>query len=76
MKQSEHRFVDRRRFLTGVAGGAAATFAAPPLMASSPAAAKGRWKMRLSASTIAFTKLPVEEACRRIALHTEAVMQR
>ena len=67
MKQSDHRFVDRRRFLSGVTGGAAATLAAPGLLRAAEKAAKGRWKMRLSASTIAFTKLPVEEACRRIA---------
>jgi sugar phosphate isomerase/epimerase len=30
-------------------------------------AAQGRWKMRLSCSSIAFSSLPIEEACRRIA---------
>lgn len=74
MKHRDYRFVDRRRFLSGLAGGAAATFAARGLLASSPAAAKGRWKMRLSTSTIEYSKLPVEEACRRIAaLGFEAV---
>ena len=74
MRQSDHEHVDRRRFLSGVAGGAAATLAAPGLLSAAEKAAKGRWKMRLSASTIAFTKLPVEEACRRIAaLGFEAV---
>ena len=74
MKPSDHGHVDRRRFLSGVAGGAAATLAAPGLLSAAEKAAKGRWKMRLSASTIAFTKLPVEEACRRIAaLGFEAV---
>jgi sugar phosphate isomerase/epimerase len=74
VKQKDYRLVDRRRFLSGVACGAAATVAAPGLLAAERAADAGRWKMRLSASTIAFTKLPVEEACRRIArLGFEAV---
>jgi sugar phosphate isomerase/epimerase len=74
MKRSEHRLVDRRRFLSGVACGAAATVAAQGVFASSVAAEKSGWKMRLSTSTIHYSKLPVEQACRRIArLGFEAV---
>ena len=39
--------------------------AAPALVGS--AAEAGRWKMKLSCSTINYTKLSVEEACKRIA---------
>lgn len=74
MQPTDQRLIDRRRFLSGVACGTAAALAAPPLLASGPAADEGRWKMRLSTSTIHYSKLPVEEACRRIAaLGFEAV---
>lgn len=66
----------RRQFLgraTGaaVAGAMAAGLAWPG--ATAPAAEE-RWKMRLSGSTIAFTTLPIEKACERLAgLGFEAV---
>ena len=58
----------RRRFLGGVSGGLAA--AALPDLAAGAAEAKkkkGRWSMRLSTSSIHFSKLPIEQACERIA---------
>ncbi len=63
MTDCTNRSIDRRQFLSRAACGAAATVAAPGILA----AAEGRWKMKLSASTIAFTKLPIEKACQRIA---------
>jgi len=72
MKHHEARpleAVDRRRFLAQLAGGAAAGVAAAGLLAEpSPAwAAQGRWKMRLSGSSINFSKVPIEQAVQRIA---------
>ena len=67
MKNCNQRAVDRREFLSGVACGAAAAVAAPGLLGSAAAAAEDRWKMRLSASTIGYAKLSVEQACERIA---------
>jgi len=73
MKRCETLSLDRRRFLRDVAGGTAVAAAAPVLFRSA-VAAEGRWRMKLSASTIAFSKLPVEKACERIAaLGFEAV---
>jgi sugar phosphate isomerase/epimerase len=63
--------LDRRTFLAGAAAGALT-----PVLTRIPgaAAAEGRWTMRLSTSTIQFSSLPVEEACKRIAdLGFEAV---
>lgn len=57
----------RRQFLSRAAGGAAAA-AMPSLLGSTLAeAAEGRWKMRLSTSSIHYVTLPIEEACQRIA---------
>ena len=73
MKRRENLSLNRRRFLRDIAGGAAVAVAAPGLLGSA-VAAEGRWPMKLSASTIAFSKLPVEKACERIAaLGFEAV---
>ncbi len=58
--------VSRRRFLAGVTCGAAAA-AAPGLLAGGETAGKKRWRMRLSTSSIHFSKLPIEKACERIA---------
>ena len=65
----------RRTFLASAACGAAAGALAPALARIPGAAsAEGRWTMRLSTSTIQFSKLPVEQACERIAaLGFEAV---
>jgi len=59
----------RRRFLVQVAGGLAAGAGAAGLLAEpGPAsAANGRWRMRLSGSTVNFSRLPVEQAVERIA---------
>jgi len=79
VKYNETPSVDRRRFLARAACAATAAVTAPGLLGrgsvdSMAAAVEDRWKMRLSASTIGFTKLSVEEACRRIAeLGFEAV---
>ena len=73
MNHHLNRTVDRRSFLAGLAGAAAATVSVPGLI-SRAAEQKIPWKMRLSASTIGFTKLSVEKACERIAsLGFEAV---
>ena len=64
---------DRRQFLSRVACGAAAV-ASPEWLGSAAAGNPSAWTMRLSASSIAFSKLPIEEACERIAkLGFEAV---
>jgi len=59
----------RREFLgraTGaVAAGALAAGLARP--GGTAMAAEGQWKMHLSGSTIAFTALPIEKACERLA---------
>ena len=79
MNRNEHRAstgYDRREFLSRMARGAAASVAAGGLLARArPApAAEGRWKMRLSCSSINFSSLSIEEACARIAaLGFEAV---
>ncbi len=80
MTRNTHRIgppgeINRRRFvhrmLAAGAGAAAAAAVCPTGVAASAAA---KWQMRLSASTINFMSLSVEEACRRIAaLGFEAV---
>ncbi len=59
--------VDRRQFLSTTARGAAAATLLPGMLASTASAAEKQWKMRLSTSTIQFSKVPIEEACERIA---------
>jgi len=74
-KSRQSSAVDRRRFLCS-AGGAATGLAAAGLPGGGQAAlaAEGRWRMRLSTSSIHFASLPIEKACRRIAaLGFEAV---
>lgn len=65
--------ISRRRFVYGaISAGAVAAAAAG--WKPNAAAFSAKWQMRLSASTINFMSLPVEEACRRIAaLGFEAV---
>jgi sugar phosphate isomerase/epimerase len=60
--------LSRRVFLRRTAGATAATLLAPALLspAASPAAAAG-WRLRLSTSSIHYKKLPIEQACARIA---------
>jgi sugar phosphate isomerase/epimerase len=57
---------DRRRFLSNAAG-AAAVAAGCGRWTAMARAAEPRWTMRLSCSSINFTKLPIEQACQRIA---------
>jgi len=66
MSFDAHHQHNRRQFLTSVAG-AVATAATHDLWAPLVRAAEPRWPMRLSCSSINFTKLPVEQACQRIA---------
>jgi len=56
--------VDRRTFLCASMGSAVVGALAPGLLQASAAPT---WKMRLSCSSIEFTKLPIEAACQRIA---------
>ncbi len=53
--------VNRRRFLARVSGGLAG------LSAGLAVARSLSWTLRLSASSIAFSRLPIEQACERIA---------
>jgi len=55
----------RRDLLAAVAGSVAAAALAPA--AALAQEEKPHWKMRLSTSTIQFSSLPVEDACKRIA---------
>ena len=57
---------DRRRFLSGMACGAVA-FCGAWVVRLAIADDRPAWQMQLSASSIAFSKLPIEEACQRIA---------
>jgi len=59
--------MSRRRFLGRAALATAATTPGLLGMAGRALAADGRWKMRLSTSSIHYAGLPIEEACRRIA---------
>jgi sugar phosphate isomerase/epimerase len=60
--------LSRREFLgRATSTVAAGTLASAWLAARGAQAAEGPWKMRLSASSIAFTALPIEKACQRIA---------
>lgn len=67
--------VDRRRFLRTFSQGMGVAAVVPGALACSVAHGGGqRWQMRLSASTIMFSRLPIEQACARIAgLGFEAV---
>ena len=74
MNRSEHPAseLDRRQFLSRLSRGAAAGavgVAAGGLLGPQRAAtaAPGKWKMRLSCSSINFMSLPIEQACERIA---------
>lgn len=58
---------DRRRFLQGLASGAAALAAAQAAVRPLCAAGAAPWTMRLCGSSINFSSLPIEQACARIA---------
>jgi len=66
MENTNDLLLSRRRFLAGTACGMAAA-AGPVLLPSAAAAEKKPWQMKLSTSTIQFSKLPIEKACERIA---------
>jgi sugar phosphate isomerase/epimerase len=55
--------ISRRDFLGRIACGASAG----ALLSAGVPAAEPRWKMRLSASSIEYSRLPIEQACERIA---------
>ena len=57
----------RREFLRTVGAGAAALAASRQFLAAAEKGQPKRWPMRLSTSTIQFSKLPIEQACERIA---------
>jgi sugar phosphate isomerase/epimerase len=60
--------MDRRRFLASTAAMLAAGAGGRLIAAeASRSEGPGRWPMKLSCSSIAFSSLPIEEACRRIA---------
>ncbi len=61
--------LSRRKFLGGAASAVAAGALATGLTQPSPMAmaADGRWKMRLSGSSINFSALPIEKVCERLA---------
>jgi len=60
--------INRRKFLAQTARVAAAGAAGAILLKARPVlAASGPWKMRLSTSSIHYSKVPIEEACERIA---------
>ena len=68
MSDGNSQGIHRREFLTRAAclAGAAAA-GARLLRARQASAADGPWKMHLSASSIDFSKAPIEQACERIA---------
>ncbi|MHC4642578.1 MAG: sugar phosphate isomerase/epimerase family protein, partial [Planctomycetota bacterium] len=59
--------LNRRNFLKVVSAGAAAGIAVPVLPTWARKAAKKKWRMRLSTSSIHFMQLPIEQACEQIA---------
>jgi len=60
--------LNRRTLLRAAGVGAAAILPAPAFSASAQSPGTGdKWRMRLSTSSIHFTKLPIEQACERIA---------
>lgn len=70
MRNCDQLSCNRRAFLSRAAGGLAAAAALPTLgprpAGGAPAQPSVPWQMRLSGSTINFTKLPVEEAIAKI----------
>ena len=60
--------LDRRGFLKTAGLGATALVGAAVLpIAAKPAAARKKWRLRLSTSSIHYMQLPIEQACERIA---------
>lgn len=67
MSRRDEQGIKRREFLIGVAWATAGAAGARLLGARPAAAAAAAWKMRLSASSIDYSKVPIEQACERIA---------
>ena len=68
MSDGNSQGIHRREFLTRAACLAGAAAAGAGLLRARPtSAADGPWKMHLSASSIDFSKVPIEQACERIA---------
>ncbi|MCX5675193.1 MAG: hypothetical protein NTX87_09300, partial [Planctomycetota bacterium] len=67
MSRRDEQVIKRRAFLIGAACAAAGAAGARLLGARPAAAAAAAWKMRLSASSIDYSKVPIEQACERIA---------
>lgn len=67
MNDSPNRPFNRRSVLAGLACGAAAAAGARRLLAAKARVTGRPWKMKLSTSTIQYSKLPIEKACQRIA---------
>ncbi|MHC4252805.1 MAG: sugar phosphate isomerase/epimerase family protein [Planctomycetota bacterium] len=66
MADVERRAFGRREFLVASTGIGAGLAAASRAARAGPPA-KGKWRMRLSTSTIQYSKVPIEQACERIA---------
>ena len=68
MRDGREKGIDRRAFLARVACAAGAGIVGASLLKAHPApAAEGAWKMRLSTSSIEYSKVSIEQACERIA---------
>jgi sugar phosphate isomerase/epimerase len=67
MNESKRRDSTRREFLARAACAAAGAAGVGLLGSRAAVGEKAPWKMRLSASSIDFTRLPIEQACERIA---------
>ena len=73
MNEPRNRLIARREVLARGACGAAVAAAGGHVLAAAKAVAPkakrpaGRWKMKLSTSSIHYSKLPIEKACERIA---------
>jgi len=67
MNRQIRHVLTRRQVLAGAAAGAAGLAVAGPLAGAKAASRPGRWPMRLSTSSIGFTRLPIEQAVERIA---------
>ena len=68
MRDGREKGIDRRAFLARAACAAGAGIVGASLLKAHPApAAEGAWKMRLSTSSIEYSKVSIEQACERIA---------
>lgn len=66
----DNRAISRRRFVRDasiIAAGGSLLAASSGARAEAKIKKPAKWRMRLSTSTIQYTKLPIEQACKRIA---------